>query len=78
MIQVRVRFFASLRERFECAARDLEAPESCTVAEIWAQVSGGVPVPDNLLCARNQDYVELNARVGDGDEIAFFPPVTGG
>lgn len=29
-------------------------------------------------CAVNQDYAKLDAPVRDGDEVAFFPPVTGG
>ncbi|HKS11787.1 MAG TPA: MoaD/ThiS family protein [Pseudomonas sp.] len=32
----------------------------------------------NLMCARNQDLCKLDEPVGEGDEVAFFPPVTGG
>ena len=32
----------------------------------------------NLRCAVNQDMAKLDAPIQDGDEIAFFPPVTGG
>ena len=32
----------------------------------------------NLRCAVNQDMAGPDAAIGDGDEIAFFPPVTGG
>lgn len=31
-----------------------------------------------LMCALNQDMVNLDAPLQDGDEVAFFPPVTGG
>ena len=31
-----------------------------------------------LMCARNQEMCGLNEPIADGDEIAFFPPVTGG
>lgn len=31
-----------------------------------------------LMCARNQEMCNLDEPVLDGDEIAFFPPVTGG
>ncbi len=37
-----------------------------------------LPLPGNILAAVNMDYVELDSNVKDGDEIAFFPPVTGG
>ncbi len=32
----------------------------------------------NLMCARNEDLCKLDEPVADGDEVAFFPPVTGG
>ncbi|CAG8867006.1 Molybdopterin synthase sulfur carrier subunit [Pseudomonas fluorescens] len=32
----------------------------------------------NLMCARNQDLCKLDEPVAEGDEVAFFPPVTGG
>ncbi|EIK95326.1 molybdenum cofactor biosynthesis protein D [Pseudomonas sp. M47T1] len=32
----------------------------------------------NLMCACNQDLCKLDEPVADGDEVAFFPPVTGG
>lgn len=31
-----------------------------------------------LMCARNQELCSLDEPVADGDEVAFFPPVTGG
>ncbi|MDD1617761.1 MAG: hypothetical protein CG439_2829, partial [Methylococcaceae bacterium NSP1-2] len=33
---------------------------------------------NNVLAAVNMDYVSLDYNVQDGDEVAFFPPVTGG
>jgi len=32
----------------------------------------------NLMCARNEDLCQLDEPVSDGDEVAFFPTVTGG
>ncbi|QXI40832.1 MoaD/ThiS family protein [Pseudomonas xantholysinigenes] len=42
--------------------------------EPWAQVLGQA----NLMCARNQALCNLDEPLADGDDIAFFPPVTGG
>jgi molybdopterin synthase sulfur carrier subunit len=75
---IQVRFFASLRERMGRAEAQLEAGSAATVNEVWAAVSHGEAMPDNLLMAINQDYVQSHATVEDGDEVAFFPPVTGG
>jgi len=77
-MRIQVRFFASLRERLGVSALELSLPEGATVAQVWARASNNQPIPDNLLAARNMEYVDLSSSVADGDEIGFFPPVTGG
>ena len=52
--------------------------EARTVQEVWDRVSAGTPMPPNTLTAVNLDYVDRSHPVGAGDEVAFFPPVTGG
>jgi molybdopterin converting factor small subunit len=32
----------------------------------------------SLMCARNEELCSLDEPLVDGDEVAFFPPVTGG
>lgn len=49
-----------------------------TVAEVWKQATGDEAMPSNILMAVNQEYAESGQTVTDGDEVAFFPPVTGG
>jgi molybdopterin synthase sulfur carrier subunit len=78
-------YFASLRERLGCAAESLPLPEGVAdVGGLLAHLAarGGewaaLPGVKNLKCAVNQDMARLDAPVRDGDEIAFFPPVTGG
>ena len=46
--------------------------------EVWERVGGSEPLAGNLLCAVNLEYAEADHPVADGDEVAFFPPVTGG
>lgn len=75
---VTVKYFASLREHHG-ADRKLEAPGAgATVADIWARAGGGEALPENVLMAVNLEYVDADHPVEDGDEVAFFPPVTGG
>ncbi len=77
---ITVIYFANLRELIGRSEENLELDkEGITVAEIWSQVAGSdTNLPDNILSAINMEYVKLDAQVRDGDEIAFFPPVTGG
>ena len=56
----------------------LQASEAATVADVWQQVSDGQALPTDMLCAVNMEYVSNTHPVQDGDEVAFFPPVTGG
>jgi molybdopterin synthase sulfur carrier subunit len=77
-MSIRVRYFASLREKMGRVEENLPAEGMSTIADVWKAVSGGLPLPDRILCAVNMDYATLDATVRDGDEVAFFPPVTGG
>ncbi|MCB1744183.1 MAG: molybdopterin converting factor subunit 1 [Gammaproteobacteria bacterium] len=77
-MKVNVLFFASLREAQGRASLALEAPDLRSVADVWAAANDGAPIPANVLMAVNHEYVESDHRVRDGDEVAFFPPVTGG
>ena len=76
-MSVYVKFFASIREKTGKSEEMLDASAIHTVADVWSQATD-VPLPANTLAAINQEYVRLEATVHDGDEVAFFPPVTGG
>lgn len=80
-----VRFFARLRESLDCESLQLElGPGRVTASDIrrelsargddWAAALG----EDNLITALNQVVLADDAVLSDGDELAFFPPVTGG
>ena len=77
-MRVQVRFFAALRERVGIAALEVSVPEGATVAQVWSSVVQEEPLSDNVLAAKNMQYVRFDSPVHEGDEIAFFPPVTGG
>jgi molybdopterin synthase sulfur carrier subunit len=83
---VKVRYFASLREKLGKDAEDIELPAGvATVAALRSHLRGRGGVYENsfaenilLRAAVNQDMVPPAAAIKAGDEIAFFPPVTGG
>lgn len=82
---INVLFFAQVRELLGTAKLSLEAGEQTQTAEAlramlaatddkWAKVL----TSDKLLVAVNQTISQWDTPVNDGDEVAFFPPVTGG
>lgn len=77
-MSVKIRYFASMRDRMG-RAEDTVAIDggSMTVAGLWQKVSGQ-QLPSNTLIAVNMEYTDGDAEVRNGDEVAFFPPVTGG
>jgi molybdopterin synthase sulfur carrier subunit len=82
---IQLRYFASLRETLGCGDEQLELPDGVDdVASLtrWLRSRGEVwdtALSDNRLhVAVNQEVVKPGAPVSDGDEVAWFPPVTGG
>ncbi|MDZ7661207.1 molybdopterin converting factor subunit 1 [Thiohalophilus sp.] len=78
MMTIEVKFFASLREQLGRDEASLAATKSMSVAEVWSQATDNADMPANVLMALNMAYVTAETTVNDGDEVAFFPPVTGG
>ena len=82
-MSVKVLYFAGLREALGRASENVDLPEGiATVGALrdWLAGQGRDKLTSakNLRCAVNQDMVGPEAPIRDGDEIAFFPPVTGG
>jgi molybdopterin synthase sulfur carrier subunit len=83
---IRVLFFARIREQLGCARRELEWHSSVASVQDLRSVlcaEGGTSwqealYEDNIICAVNQEVVTPDRALCDGDEVAFYPPVTGG
>ena len=83
---IQMRYFARLRESLGIADEQLTLPPTVTTVQavvahlrqrggVWDQALG----PDErLLVAVNQVLAQATTRVRDSDEVALFPPVTGG
>ncbi len=76
-MSITVRFFASIRERLGKGEDIIDSKGIATVVDVWDQ-SAKIPFPVNVLAAVNMEYAKPEHTVRDGDEVAFFPPVTGG
>jgi len=77
-MSIHVKYFASLREKIGRSQDEISLEQNLSVAEVWKQATGNMQQPDHLLVAVNQEYADFEKEVADGDEVAFFPPVTGG
>lgn len=81
-MKIEVQYFARYRETLGMDSESVEG-EFVTLevlrqhllqrGEAWQ-----VLAEQNLMCARNQELCKLDETLLDGDEVAFFPPVTGG
>ena len=76
-MSIKVRYFASLKELVGRSEDELVFNRGISVADVWKQTNT-IEVPRNILAAVNMEYTNFNTLVNDGDEVAFFPPVTGG
>jgi molybdopterin synthase sulfur carrier subunit len=82
---MRVLYFAWLKAKTGIGEEIVEAPQVETVADLVALLrrrgAGHAEALADLAAIRvavNQDFAEFDHRLAPGDEIAFFPPVTGG
>ncbi|MEN8131479.1 MAG: MoaD/ThiS family protein [Pseudomonadota bacterium] len=75
---ITVKYFASIRETLGRDQDVLDTTSARTVGDVLIEIAGNSQPPANWLVAVNMEYVDMNHPVRDGDEVAFFPPVTGG
>ena len=80
-MKVTLKLFAAVRDIVGESTRELTVGEGTSAAEIWQELVGENPalsahrIP---MVAVNQEYADAEQPLGDGDELAFIPPVSGG
>jgi molybdopterin converting factor subunit 1 len=83
---ISILYFAWLRERIGVAREDLALPDAVVTLESLiddlasrdARHAAAFQNRASIRCAVNQQFADLSSPVRPGDEVAFFPPVTGG
>lgn len=83
---IKVFYFASLRERLGTGVEELDLPDGVTdlggLAAFLAQRGGAwkevLDSGEKVMMALNQEAARASDPLADRDEVAFFPPVTGG
>ena len=81
-MHVNVRLFATLRQLAGWAQQVLELPDGATVAAALAEIDRLYPqitiTKRTIYVAVNQEYARSEQMLHEGDEVAIFPPVSGG
>ena len=79
---VRLRFFASLRERLRRSEAEYTLADGANVKDLWAALCADYPqlaeLGTSVSFAVNQEYVDREHRLSNNDEVALIPPVSGG
>jgi molybdopterin converting factor subunit 1 len=79
---VTIRLFARLREIAGTAELTRDVPSGATAADAWRHLAREFPALTEyervVSCAVNEEYVRMTTPLGEGDEVAFLPPVSGG
>ena len=77
-----IRLFATLKERIGASTVTLEIAETGTVSDLLAELlrlyPNLQPFKKNIIVSINQEFAGPEKQILAGDEIALFPPVSGG
>ena len=81
-MRVTVKLFARLRDITGASELGREVGPGATIGSVWRQLVSDFPelasYERSISSAVNADYARMDQPVGDGDEVAFLPPVSGG
>ena len=81
-MNVRVQFYAQLRELIGIDEVELELPQGATVRELLEEIYAQRPAlrayDKSILVGAGLEFVERNYKLNPGEEIAIMPPVQGG
>jgi len=81
-VQVRLLFFASIKDIVGARQIDVEVPSGSTVGHLLGMLEEKYPriagYRSILLTSVNEEYAKPDTTIADGDEVAIFPPVSGG
>jgi len=81
-MRVTIRLFARLRDLAGSGELVREVASPATIETVWQSLVDEMPdlraYERTMSVAVNADYAKMSAKVSDGDEVAFLPPVSGG
>ena len=77
-MRIVVKYFASISDTIGKTSEKIESQDGTTAGDIWSDVSKNIKYTGKVMVAVNHEYVDMAYLLAENDEVAFFPPVTGG
>ncbi|HKZ70968.1 MAG TPA: molybdopterin converting factor subunit 1 [Anaerolineales bacterium] len=81
-MKISILFFATLKDRAKTNRAELTLPDGATVAQLKKEVAARfpnvAPALPTCIASRNKEFADDTDPLADGDEVALFPPVSGG
>lgn len=80
-MRVKVRYFASIRDRLGMDQEEVETPTGTTLSALYEELKAthkDLHEWNRVLLAVNGEYMDPDQILGEGDVVAVFPPVSGG
>lgn len=80
-MKVKVRYFASIRDRIGLDQEEVETPSETTLGALYEELKAtheDLGEWNRVLLAVNGEYMKQDQGLSEGDVVAVFPPVSGG
>jgi MoaD family protein len=81
-MRVTLRHFALIRETIGQSSEVRDVAEGATIGSLYDELAASyprlAPLKPSVMMMANQEYVKADYRLGDGDEVVYIPPVSGG
>ncbi len=78
---MKILYFASLKESIKTSGEEINAVQNMSAGDlrlILVEKYGHKNLPNNILCSVNYEIANASTPLNNADEVAFYPPVTGG
>ncbi len=76
--EITVFYFGSIGDYKKSLPSTYKFEKDYTTGKLWREIQSKIDYSGDILVAVNHIYVDMKYTLKNGDEVAFFPPVTGG